>query len=126
MTKRFLRFLLVLVVFAMTTACAIPLGKGRVTYPFGHPESVLVTNATRDHGDLFRNGDFLVTIGPGEEEMVNLSFFNQNSILTFKTFVFVDGKKALLGMTTRNFWPRQSGYVEVQNWEIRYVSPVRR
>jgi hypothetical protein len=126
MTKRFSKIFLLFVAVAMTTACAIPLGKGRVLYPMGRPEGVLVTNATRDHGDLFRNGDYLVTIGPGEEMMVNLSFFSQNSILTFKTFVLVDGKKALVGLVSRDFWPRNGSYNELQSWEIRRVSPVRR
>lgn len=119
-----IRFILVAILATLTTACAIPMGRGTL-YIGGITDAVTVTNNLTVPCDLYRNGEYLNPISVGGTGRVQFGLSSPNMLLSCKAFEVVSGQKRYLGLTERTFTPSTyQGYQ--QSWVIDFIQPPRR
>ncbi len=109
-------FVLTLLV-AMSTGCSLKMVS---------TQGVVVTNATTDTADVFRNGEHHSTVHKGGTTTVAFPFVGQNMSIMFKPFVMSsDGKRVYIGVATQTFSVGMYSYDNSQHWEVYYYQPIR-
>ena len=119
-----IRLFLVAILATLTTACAIPMGRGTL-YIGGITDAVTVTNNLPYPCDLFRNGDYLNIMTVGGTGRVPFGISSPNMLISCKAFEMLGGRKRYIGITERTFSPGMYTGTQ-QSWIIDYIQPPRR